>query len=158
MAVRTLCCRLDKHSDPGLGWGIVQRLKVRYSDDGAIGLGYWDLWGKHRSILVYRHHSAILLEGRWKVTVFGYTLFAVEARRERDTNMMSFLKVTRGIVDYDNAVVLPMRDALCRGVRMLVPAAVGDTAQDYLWRRQRMLESLRTLWKTECECQKAVGQ
>ena len=78
MAVRMLCCRPDTHSDLELERGIVQKLKVRYSDGVAIGLGCWGLWGKHRSIRVFRHHSAIRLEEMWRVAVFGYTLFAAE--------------------------------------------------------------------------------
>ncbi len=38
--VRTLCCRLDKHSDLELGWEIAQRLKARYNGGVAIDLGY----------------------------------------------------------------------------------------------------------------------
>ena len=59
--------------------------------------------------------------------------------------MMNSLKVTPGIVSFDNAAVPLMRDARYRGVRMLVPAAVGDKAQDYLWQRQRMLARSKTL-------------
>ncbi len=86
------------------------------------------------------------------------TLLVVGAQRGTGMNMTNLLKVTLGMANFDSAAVLLILDFLCPVVQMSAPVAVDDMDWDYLLQHQRIVESSRTLWETECESQKAAGQ